>query len=1124
MNNNNIGTSTPPKKKNRIFSPERLFSASLSNFFGNVNKPFPNVNDSNNDDDDVVTNSNTVGSGGVGSAPAISGNTDTNFLELNINKIKSICDTNSVDILDTCNLDEDRLKRFALTQTILEIYDADHDLNRSKYDKNPLVEYCKSFVEHYPKLVFINNKIVELNNFDLEYIHRDDRWKSTSQSAIKNNMENILKGLDPNFLSVFGRIPYTSSMTKEPKQLVDLQLSLKKKDIDLTIVETHRGEKPKNDSVNADNTRNVSIMLKGSASTQFDLGSNAIPLIKNENIETIFCSLTNIANNANGYNYINPEDPNGVAGPKSPLCRFFSNYFPNSFTIVIKNSELTKEKLTGIFGQMGDYFSRLKIKKKGIVDGFMSNADVAQMLESQINDKRGTGFFESVHDETYLLHMFMDSNKNEPTFSKPTFSIQKGQITADQVTEALYGVKHRCLSSKKATTPIEDSLLILDDNITAFVKFCHILYGKTIGDGIAIEIVKILAKIFQITVNLLSNDVCCTYRNVFVNGFSTRQAPSSLAGTGFGSLSTDRNVEILSMIKPKKTSLSECIRAIIIEYNQSKMNTTPNLEMIARNKKYFDMGGIDGFDNDALNDILTCAYRKIYDDEYNAAAKTKQDKIIYLIDNIEKIELEIDDDYCLLLKELCMNPQLLFIKTKVDNSFENFKNRLRNILKKIQEDYPLLIKTRVNGDVEIASTVERGISLVSSMEQLLGEVYPPDNDDQLELKKIVLYFLTVVIQKSIIPAQRIIGRYIEMLKGRLIQIIKVQATLNSKYVNHLHIESSYEELLTEFNALFNNFAPSYQNTQLELERYERRQQAKQPLNLLKFILRSIEAYNKSNDDDNYNNLYKYIKENYEKIIENPNLASPYGTQLILSLQESLSESYKSYKGPDLTNKDEITNILKEKSKLKEGIEQYILTNLNSDIIKEGEEKEEAKGDDIMKEDADSDAEAEEAEAEAEAEKIKNDVKKFAEDIAKGESWIVGSKTDSSPEDIAYIALPSNNLNTPPPKEIIRQRLYEKEDNFSVTIAPAPDAETRTTDIAKEQLDELEDTIEADDYNKLIEISSQNENPVVDTKMSGNSGGKPSRKTKNKRNKITRNKKTKNNQTKKHKRTKRRKVI
>jgi hypothetical protein len=50
------------------------------------------------------------------------------------------------------------------------------------------------------------------------------------------------------------------------------------------------------------------------------------------------------------------------------------------------------------------------------------------------------------------------------------------------------------------------------------------------------------------------------------------------------------------------------------------------------------------------------------------------------------------------------------------------------------------------------------------------------------------------------------------------------------------------------------------------------------------------------------------------------------------------------------------------------------------------------------------------------------------------------------------------------------------------------------------------------------------NPGKYTSNFKNSGGKPPRKTKNKRNKITRNKKTKNNQTKKHKRTKRRKVI
>jgi hypothetical protein len=69
----------------------------------------------------------------------------------NIEKIIEQCDTGKVATLDTCNLGDNYIKTFALTQTILEIYDADHDLNRSKYDKNPLVEYCKSFVGKYPK-------------------------------------------------------------------------------------------------------------------------------------------------------------------------------------------------------------------------------------------------------------------------------------------------------------------------------------------------------------------------------------------------------------------------------------------------------------------------------------------------------------------------------------------------------------------------------------------------------------------------------------------------------------------------------------------------------------------------------------------------------------------------------------------------------------------------------------------------------------------------------------------------------------------------------------------------------------------------------------------------------------
>ena len=1129
----NVDTNEPrnPSIFSRIFFPP-IFKSSKSI----VKMNNDNDNDDNDDDDDKMNNDDDNGDdddddkmnngddddNGVGSVPVISANTVTNLLEVNIEKIKNKCENGEVATKDTCSLNVTlnvtELILFAIIQTILEIYDADHDLNRSKYDKNPLVEYCRSFYGKYPKFVFINNNIIELNNDNLEDIYKDVRWNSTSQSAIKKNMENILKGLDPIFLSKFGRIPYTSSMTEEPKSLINLQHSLKTKDIDLTIVETHRGGLPNNTSVNINNTRDVSIMLKGTASTRFDLGSMGFPLIKNNDVETVFCSLPHKPN-TDGYNYTNRQDP--ITGPKSPLCRFFSNYFPNSFTIVIKKSELNSVKLTEIFRQMGDYFSNFRNTNEG----------VAKMLEEQINQKKKeTGFFRgSSDDETYLLHMFMDINKDdkgEPTF-KPTFSIQKGQITADQVTEALYGVKHRCLSSKKATTPIEDSLLILDDKITAFVKFCHILYGKTIGDGMAIEIVKILAKIFGITVNLLSNDVCCTYRNVFVNGFSTRQAPSSLAGTGLGSLTNYRNVEILSMIKPTTTTLSQCIEVIINKGNDDYHPTEPTT--------FINSLEIDGIDKNALDDILTCAYRKIYNDEYNSITIEKQNDIITLIKKLKEAEnLTIEETDCELLKELCLNPQLLFIKTKVDNSFENFKNRLRNILKKIQVDYPELIKTRVSGDVQIASTVERGISLVSSMEQLLGEVYPCNND-VLGLKKIVLYFLTVVIQQSI-SATRIIGRYIEMLKESLIQTIEVQ----TGDIKGLNSNSSYEDLLAVFNVVFGGFRPDYQNDDIELTRYKNRQLAKQPLNLLKFILRSFEAINQWENSINgikefltyetsgklyenpaYSNLYQYINSNYKEIIEGSHAASAIQSLEVINTFTDFSQGILSQNSQNLLSEINSQNLLSE-----------IITEEKKNEITEDEINKEAK-DNLPYSISNMLANLEDAEkikamilkhTEISSQEEYEDKKILLNKLAKPDLYIIGSKTGESPESM-------NPFIQQPPVPISPQRNVT--DFLFITPSPKKPARTDNDFVeSQNQEDDLNTALAAaiggdiytHDQNEIGEDEKDDEPEEANTKMEAGFYGKPSRKTKNKRNKITRNKKSKNNQTKKHKRTKRRKVI
>ena len=1040
------------------------------------------------------------------------------ILQTNLTKIQEQCAKGKVATLDTCVLNNDNLKTFALIQTILEIYDADHDLNRSKYDKNPLVEYCKSF-ENFPKRIVINDRVIEVNDTDFAYIYNDDNWNSTSQSAIKKNMETILKGLEqdfPGFLSAFGRIPFTSSITSENKQLTHLQGSLKTKNIDLTLVETHRGGSPNNVVI----MNNKSIMLKPMVSTRFDLGSK-FPIIENTDIQPGFCGLSN----NNNYNF-------DTQPPTSPLCRFFSNYFPNSFTIVIKNTELTKDGLQRIFSEMGDYF---KIFEK-------NSNDVAEIVFTQIQQKKRLSsqfFADGDGNNLYLLHMFTDSAREIPTFSltdsaknkpKPTFSIQKGPITADQVTNELYGVRHRCFSSKTQITTIEQTLLILDNNITPNVRFCHILYAKTCGDGVAIEATKISSKVFGITVNLLSNDVCCNYRNAFVNGFSTRQAPSSFAGTSFGVLSKNRNVEIMTMINPTTTTLSQCIEKIINEYENS-----PDIEPLESSIKKNELI-IDGIDQSALDDILTCAYRKIYIDEYNDDTKAKQTQITNLINKLDsEANLEINKEDCDLLKELCANRQLLFIKEKVDNSFENFKNRLKNILKKIQIDYPELIQARPSNDVQIAFTIERGISLVSSLEQLLGEVYPCDNNDvndELGLKKIVLYFLTVVIQKSI-SATRIIGRYIEMLKRRLIDTIEDQLT----DTQGLNSYSSYEELLRVFNKVFGRFEINYQNDDNELTRYKRRQQAKQPLNLLKFILRSIEANNKWTTSINgikeyltdeptgklyknpaYSNLYQYIYDKYKDIIEDSGATSPFATQDIINKFSQYSQ--------DIINKFSLESQIQSQqsgqslseTELKEMVNKNLPDLISNDLANLNDDK-----------------------------KIKEkileyiqpssqDEIKIDENLAKPDLYIIGSKTGESPESMNPFNQPSLDpispqkvnpnftVTTPSPKKPARSdddfvESQKQEDSLSVALGPAIYGEAPIEELAEEEELALKEEL-AEEETEALEAGGGADSTRKKTVRMLDFGGKPSRRTKHKRNKITRNKKSKNNQTKKQKRTKR----
>ena len=102
--------------------------------------------------------------------------------------------------------------------------------------------------------------------------------------------------------------------------------------------------------------------------------------------------------------------------------------------------------------------------------------------------------------------------------------------------------------------------------MSELIKNCHVTYAKTCGDGVAIELVKMISYISKKTINLLSSDVCCNYRNLFVNGFSTRQLPTKLAGTGLGILQTKRQIEIYKNTEIVSSSILDNLSQVLDVY------------------------------------------------------------------------------------------------------------------------------------------------------------------------------------------------------------------------------------------------------------------------------------------------------------------------------------------------------------------------------------------------------------------------------------------------------------------------------------------------------------------------------------------------------------------------------
>jgi hypothetical protein len=123
----------------------------------------------------------------------------------------------------------------------------------------------------------------------------------------------------------------------------------------------------------------------------------------------------------------------------------------------------------------------------------------------------------------------------------PTYSVQWGQVTADEVTFELFGQNRRswCSTIKKVRNMIISLPEEPADQYDVLARKCHILFGKTCGDGVSIDAAE------QMKCGVLSNDICCCYRAAIVNGFGYRACP-----TTDKLFSTTRNLEVFQT-KPR---------------------------------------------------------------------------------------------------------------------------------------------------------------------------------------------------------------------------------------------------------------------------------------------------------------------------------------------------------------------------------------------------------------------------------------------------------------------------------------------------------------------------------------------------------------------------------------------
>uniref|UniRef100_A0A6C0H9B9 Uncharacterized protein n=1 Tax=viral metagenome TaxID=1070528 RepID=A0A6C0H9B9_9ZZZZ len=691
--------------------------------------------------------------------------------------------------------DTDILQNIVKGNVDNELGDGDHDLVRKGEETNPLIMYCDTNKEGES---YINGIFVD---FSFSY-----QGYNRSQTKIVEEMEKNIKS---NTVTHKNRTitHFERTTVNIEKYMINLQKYLSDSQPDIhttgpipnTIIETHRGQE-------WDNSVTLAKMYKAKVTTRFDN-----PGQPDIGIGDIYDDVSEL--NADKNELIQRFKTSQKYD--LPLLRFYPNYLPNAFSIFIRKNEIND-----IFKIIKPYFEK-KIPPGGILD----EATKIQNFLNKLHTVK--------EEDLLLLHMFYDNKNN-----KPTYSIQYGPIIANEVTYQLYGYPKRgCIR-----TNFGNPNMVFENENDPFMKNCHILWGKTCGDGVSIEAANMLSYLTDDTVNVLSIDECCNLRATFITGLSTCQKQSTFAGTGLGFLSTHRNVEFFKS-KNIGQPIEEIYREKILGISNKPNYFNNQLELLNDLKTLpLDITIIDNFVNKFIDqkisglDLVFSDFKNFINNNGLKQDGSFDSSTFYYLGNfnIQNYIAEIDE-----------------YRSSFTKLLNDFNTRFENIFM-YNPRKPLVYNNNIDSNIEL------GVRFMSSIEEKLIEcgMTGAKYSDDLR-KQIVFTFLSTLITS--IGGDKV-KRYCLHLYNNILGLFRIFFT---KYNIDGFVKDNYstdvvinkDDYLYLCKTLYDKIAEIGPD---ETNKYKDKCIVKENINLLKFILRHQEFIRDENSPYNMTNDKKLI--------------------------------------------------------------------------------------------------------------------------------------------------------------------------------------------------------------------------------------------------------------------------